>query len=117
MKLSPIIFAVSIFASNAYASKIGDKVGKAIFLGWQKIENVGNTWSGIAINDRKETGQARVLILGTGSNADFYGVLSINCENSKFEWYPAVNFRETADATKIVPKEIESTAISWFCKH
>lgn len=116
MKFLLAVF-IGLFSVNVFAAKVGESFGKGVFLFEEKVEIYANLWSGIAINDRVEAGQAEVLIRAEGKTADFYGILSINCENTESFWISAVNFGETVDASEVVPKNVVTNASFWFCNN
>ena len=108
-----ICFLSLSIASISFAYEPGEAYGQGKFLYSEPVEGIySNNWHGVALNDGN--GQAVVYINGEGKTVDFYGILSVNCENSNSYWISAKNF-EVEDSS-VVPQKVVMGAAFLFCK-
>lgn len=112
-----VLFILSLFSVNCLADSANQICRKEAFLYEEKVEIYWNEWSGLAINDSAETSQAEILIRASGKTADFYGILSINCNNAKSFWISAVNYGKPVEASQVVPQEVMMKASVSFCNN
>lgn len=105
---------------NRYGESSGEE---GVFLYEEKIEIYWNDWWAHPLRSREHVArvrQAEVAITGEGKTVDFSGVISMNCENGKYFWKSASNFRRPlVDKQAIedkVPDQIHRNVYKLFCR-
>ena len=88
----------------------------------EPIEMYWNDWVAYPLLDRKNLpshDQVEALIKAEGKSAEFYGVLSINCNNGKHYWQGTPsNFGDALNNARlksVVPQQVVNNAITLFC--
>lgn len=105
------------------APKVGTIINGGIFLHREPVEMYWDDWISYPLMDRQRlpsSDQVELLIKGEGKTVVFYGVLSINCNNSKYFWEGipsnAGDVLDDSNINSIVPHQVINSAITLFCK-
>ena len=102
--------------------RLGTASNGGLYLYREPIEMYWNDWVAYPLLDRKDLpshDQVEALIKAEGKTAEFYGVLSINCNNGKYYWKGTPsNFQDALNQANIistVPQQVVNNAITLFC--
>lgn len=115
-----LTFTVSSISANT--PKLGDMVDGGVFLYREDVEIFWNDWIAYPLTERSNLptpSQLNMTIIGEGKTVDFIGNVSINCNNGRYFWRSAVNWKTYVTDEEIlaetIPEEVILGSISLLC--
>ena len=118
-----VVLTFTVNSISANTPKLGDMVDGGVFLYREDVEIFWNDWIAYPLTERSNLptpSQLNMTIIGEGKTVDFIGNVSINCNNGRYFWRSAVNWKtyvtEEEVLAETVPEEVILRSISLLCR-